>query len=195
MQRVFIFGAHGKQAEMNEYHPDGTLNLNVIYQYDNKGFRTKAIYNWTENRLIGEICEKTDYYYVILQNDLFNKIIYENEYRGYPLREFYLKPDSSLSFKFDMKYDFRGNKTVSAYYHASGHLSWITKYKYDRYDNQIESRVFKSNRVAVESYFKYKFDEAGNWISRFEERKVYENILTAGLLKENTITERTLEYY
>jgi len=181
--------------ELNEYHPDGTLNLKVTYKYDDRGFRTEAGYEWAENRQIGEITDLSDYYYEIIQNDLFNKVHYKNEYRGYCIQEDYLKPDSSLSFRFTMKYDFRGNKLESAYFHGNERLSWISKYKYDRYDNMIESRVYKSNRIAVESSYKYRFDLIGNWVYRYENRKVYVNILTAGLDRENTVTERQIEYY
>jgi hypothetical protein len=191
----YFFGADGKQVEMNEYNPDGTLNLHVTYKYDDKGCRSEATYNWSTNRKIGEIAEHTDYYYEIIQNDIFNTVIYKNEYRGYCIEENYLKADSSLSFKFVSKYDFRGNKLESGYYHGNGRLSWMSKYKYDRYDNMIESRVYKSNRIAVLSRYKYQFDAAGNWIIRNEDRQVHVNILTEGLERANTVTERIIEYY
>jgi hypothetical protein len=191
----YLFGADGKQVEMNEYHPDGTLNVNVTYKYDDKGFRSKAIYNWAENRYIGEFASYTDYYYEVIQNDIFTKVVYKNEYRGYCIEEDYLKADSSLSFKFVAKYDFRGNKLESAYIHANGRLSWMTKYKYDHNDNLIESRVYKSNRIAVISGYKYQFDASGNWVVRNEVRQVNVNILTAGLERANTVTERIIGYY
>ena len=191
----YLSGSDGKQLEMNEYNPDGTLNLNVTFKFDDKGFRSEAIYNWAENRKIGEICDNTDYYYEIIQNDMFTKVIYKNEYRGFCTEEIYLKADSSLSFKIIAKYDFHGNKTESGYYHGNGHLSWMTKYKYDRYDNLVESRVYKSNRIAVISGYDYQFDEAGNWVTRKEDREVFVNILTEGLERDNTLTERILEYY
>jgi hypothetical protein len=192
---VYTFGADNKQVEMNEYKPGGVLNLTVTYKYDKKGFRSEADYLWAENRNIGEITDNTDYYYEIIQNDIFTKVMYKNEYRGFCTEENYLKEDSSLSFKIVAQYDFRGNKLQSAYYHANGRLSWMTKYKYDKNDNLLECRVFKSNRVAVLSKYKYKFDGVGNWVIRNEDRKVEENILTSGLARENTISERVIEYY
>jgi hypothetical protein len=195
LKSEYLFGADGKQREMNETNPDGTPNLNVTYKYDDKRFRTEAIYNWADDRKIGEISEHTDYYYEIIQNDIFTRVLYTNEYRGYCTEENYLKADSSLSFKIAAKYDFRGNKLESGYYHGNGRLSWMTKYKYDRYDNLIESRVYKSNRIAVLSKYKYQFDGMGNWVVRKEDREVSVNILTEGLERANTITERTITYY
>jgi hypothetical protein len=192
---VYTFGADGKQVEMNEYKPGGILNLTVTYKFDKKGFRSEADYSWAENRNIGQITDNTDYYYEIIQNDIFTKVMYKNDYRGFCVEENYLKADSSLSFKITSKYDFRGNKLENAYFHRSGRLSWMTKYKYDKNDNLVESRVFKSNRTAVLSKYKYKFDAAGNWVVRTELRTVEVNILTEGLERENTITERTIEYY
>ena len=82
-----------------------------------------------------------------------------------------------------------------SYFKGNGHLSWISKYKYDRYDNLVESRLFKSNRIAVFSTYKYQYDAVGNWVVQREEREVYVNILTAGLERADMVTERTIEYY
>jgi len=194
----FRFGQDGKPLEMSEHNPDGTLNLLVTYDYDDKGNIIEANYQWGNERKIGEIgeiAENTDYYFEIIQNEIFTKVLYTNEYRGYCTEEEYYKADSSLSFKFIYKYDIHGNKLESGYYHGNGRLSWLTKYKYDRYNNLIESRLFKSNRIAVFSKYEYQFDETGNWISRKENRDVHLNILTAGLDRNDMLTERIIEYY
>jgi hypothetical protein len=191
----FIADGEGKPLEMNEFLPDGTLNLNVKYKYNEDTCKSEAIYNWSEDRVIGEICEPFDYYFDIIQNGIFTRALYSYEYRGYCTEEKFLKADSSTSFKLVSKYDFRGNRLESAYFSGTGMMSWTTKYTYDRYDNMIESRVLKSNRIAIESEYKYQFDDTGNWISRKEKRVVYVNILTAGLDQRNTVTERTIEYY
>jgi len=192
---TYVFGGDEQQVEMNQYHRDGTLNVNVKFTYDAKGFRTRADYHWAESRQNGDFYGNTDYYYEILNNDIYDKVVYKNEYRGYCLEEHYLRPDSTLSFKFVSKYDFRGNKLESAYLHGSGRLSWMTKNKYDRYDNMIESRVYKSNRIAVLTQYTYEFDAVGNWLVRKENREVYVNILTAGLEQGDMVTERTIDYY
>jgi YD repeat-containing protein len=191
----FIREEDGRLLQMNEYLTDGTLNLSVNYSYDEKGFKSEALYNWSENRVIGEICERFDYYDDILQNELFTRVEYKNEYRGYCTQESFYTGDGRLSFKIESKYDFRGNRLESAYLDGNGRLSWITKYKYDRYDHLIESNVYKSNRIAVESGYKYKFDDSGNWVSRAEDRTVYVNILTAGIEKSDMLAERIIDYY
>jgi hypothetical protein len=191
----YISDIDGKPLEMNEYLPDGTINLNVRYIYDKDTCKTEAIYNWSENRVIGEICDPFDYYFDIIQNEIFTRVMYSYEYRGYCTEENFLKADSNTSFKLTSKYDFRGNRLESAYFGGNGMLRWITKYTYDRYDHMVESRVLKTNYIAVKSEYKYQFDDSGNWISRNEKRVVYVNILTAGLDQRNTVTERTIEYY
>ena len=191
----YSFGPNGKQAEMNEYNGDGSLNAHVLYTYDKKGNRTRADYQWAEQREIGEFIGNTDYYYEILNNDIYTKVIYKNEYRGYCTEEHYLRADSTLSFKFISKYDFRGNKLETGYYHESGRLSWMTKNKYDKYDNLVESRVYKSNYIAVLTHYAYQFDDVGNWTVRSEDREVHVNILTAGLEQGNMVTQRKIEYY
>jgi len=191
----FIPGMNGKPEQMHEYNPDGSVNLTITFLYDEKGYKSAGLYNWSESHNIGEICENSDYYYEIIQNDIFTKVVFTNEYRGFCIEENYLKADSTLSFQITAKYDFRGNKLESAYYHGNGRLSWITKYKYDRYDNMIESRIFKSNYIAVLSLYEYQFDPTGNWTTKKEERDVHINILTEGLEQSDMITERIIEYY
>lgn len=193
--KKFNSGSDGIPFEMNEYLPDGSLNLNVKFITDDKGNQTEAYYSWSENRLIGEICEQSDYYYEILQNDIFTRVTYNYEYRGYCTEQSFFTPDSALSFRLTAKYDFRGNRLESAYFKGNELLSWITKYKYDRYDNLIESSVFKSNRIAVYSKYKHQFDMMGNWTSREEKREVTVNIFTAGINQSDMLTERTIEYY
>jgi hypothetical protein len=192
---LFINGNDGSLVEMNEYYPDGSLNLNVTYTLNEKGNKSEALYSWSEDRTVGEICEMVDYYFEIIQNVIFTKVQYQYEYRGYCTQEDFIKADGGLSFRLTTKYDFRGNKLESAYFKGDEMLSWITKYEYDRYDNLIKSRVFKSNRIAVYSEYKYQFDDIGNWINRKEKREVYVNILTAGLNQSDVLTERTIEYY
>lgn len=195
LKSKYLSGSDGKPFEMHEFHPDGTLNLKVIYTYDEKEMISEAVYNWSENRVVGEICEMVDYYDDILKNELFTEVQYVYEYRGYCTEETFFKPDGNLSFKLTAKFDFRGNQLESSYFHANSLLSWMTKYQYDRYDNLIESRVFKSNRIVVQSEYKYTFDYTGNWLTRKEKRAVEVNILTAGLNQSDMMTERSIEYY
>ena len=191
----YVFDPAGYQAEKNEYHSDGSLNVHVVYKYDEKGYRIRADYFWGEEREIGDFARNTEYYYEILNSDVYTKAIFKNEYRGFCTEEYYLRPDSTLSFKFISKYDFHGNKLETGYFHGSGRLSWMTKNKYDRYDNMIESRVYKSNRIAVITNYTYQFDAIGNWTYRKDQREVHVNILTEGLERADMVDERLIEYY
>jgi hypothetical protein len=195
LKSTFTFGPDGRPSGMHQIKADGTPNLDVIYEYDKKWNIAKAHYNWSEEHNIGEIGEETDYFYEIVRNELFTSIDYTSEYRGYTTGEKYLKPDSNVSFTIINKYDPRGNRLETAYFHSSGRLSWMTKFTYDRYDNLTESRVFKSNRIAVSSKYKHQFDDIGNWVVRREEREVQVNIFTEGLEQADMLTERIIEYY
>jgi hypothetical protein len=191
----YIFGPEGWQIGLKENRSDGRLNSQVTFFYDPKGFKVKAKYRWGEDREIVDFEENTDYYFEILNNDIFTIVVFKNEYRGYSVQEDYLRSDSTLSFRFKYRYDFRGNKLECAYFHGDEHLSWMTKYEYDRYDNMIGSRVFKSNHIAVNSTYNYQFDALGNWTYRKEYREVFENILTSGLEKSDIVTEREIKYF
>ena len=191
----YEFNYLGRQSVSNQYLADGRLNLNIEYLYNSDTLRSEAIYHWSDDRIVEGICEEFDYRYDILVNELFSRVIYKYEYRGYCTGETYLKPDSSVSFNITSKYDFRGNQLESAYFRGNGGLAWMTKYTYDRYDHLIESRVFKDNRIAVKSTYTYQFDDKKNWLSRLENREVFVNILTAGLEQSDILTERIIEYY
>ena len=195
MKSVIVPGNDGRPSGLNEYKPDGTLNLQITYTYDNKGRISEALYDWEQDYLVGEICEYSDYYNEVVQSEPFIKVLYTTEYRGYVTEEKFLKPDGMASFVFTAKYDPRANKLESSYFHGNGRLSWRTKYTYDRYDNLIESRLFKDNRAVVVSRYKHQFDDPGNWTQRIEEREIYITILTEGLEKSNMVTERAIEYY
>lgn len=195
LKSVYTFGSDGKPSVRDETASDGKHNLTVTYSYDKDGNLTEALYLWEKDYVIGEFSEYTEYYNEIIQNDIFSKVVYMLDYRGYVTEEKFLKEDASTSFSLSSKYDPNGNRLELSYFKGDGHLSWASKFKYDRYDNLIESRLFKSNRIAVLSNYKHQYDAAGNWVVQREEREVYVNILTAGLERADMVTERTIEYY
>jgi hypothetical protein len=195
LKSSIMFGPDGRPSGLNEFTVDGTPNLNVIYKYNEKGYISEADYQWADDYITGDFCENTDYYNEIIKNDLFVKVMYTSEYRGYITEEKFIKADGSISFSLVSRYDPLGNRSELSYFHGDGHLSWITKYKYDRYNNLIESRLYKSNRIAVLTKYKHQFDAMGNWTVRSEEREIYVNILTAGLERADMVTERNIEYY
>ncbi len=190
-----IFGNNEKQSVQRQYNPDGSLYCEITYSYDKREFILEANYDWVEQRGYEENLIKNDFVFVIFEFYPYNKVLYENEYRGYVTREEFVQAGDRLFYTYEHRYDARGNKISMTYFNASGHTSWVTKYKYDRYDNLIASSVFKNSYIALETEYDYQFDEAGNWISRREKRKVYRNILTQSILDGNILTEREITYY
>ncbi|MBW6460798.1 MAG: hypothetical protein K0B08_09510 [Bacteroidales bacterium] len=191
----YFFDGEGKQAEMKEYKPDGTLRHTVTYNYDDKGFRTEAVYHWVEQRFYDNNRERTEHVFEIFERNMYSRVVFLNDYRSLPLEENYFRDDGNLSYRYINKYDVFGNKTVMTYINPGGRTSWITKYKYDRNQNLLEGRVFKSNRTAVSSKFTSQYDLNGNWISRYEKREVVDNILTTQIERGDYLTEREIEYY
>ena len=190
-----LFGAFGKQVELNEYDQYGTLYLTIAYKYDDKGYRIEANYDWSGQRRYDENMQERDIGFEVLDENPFIKVTYKNDYRGFCTEEKYLKADGSLSFKYTHKYDFKGNKLEKNYFNSSGKLIWRTTYRYDRNNNMKESKLYRDNRIAVKSTFKYQCDASGNWVSRLEEREVHRNILTAHLDSGSILIERKIEYY
>jgi YD repeat-containing protein len=191
----FYFDTAGNPAGLREYTEAGTLWLSVSYKLDKEGYKIGAEYNWPEKRGYDEIREKSDQLYEVLDRHPWDQVLCENNYKGFPLEEKYLKSDGGMLFKFNYRYDMKGNKLEMTYYNFKGHTSWETKYKYDRYDNLVGSTVYKSNRVAAKSVYTYTFDSYGNWTSRTEKREVEVNILTASLEAGIFVVQREFEYY
>jgi hypothetical protein len=191
----YVFDTAVYPVGLKEYTEDGTLWLTLTYKLDDKGNKLEAEFDWLNKAAYDEIREKSEQLYELLDRNPWDRIIYENDYRGFPREERYLKNDGRLLFKFTYKYDVRGNKTEMIYFNSKGRTSWETKYKHDRQDRMKESTIYKSNRVAAKSKYTYTYDEYGNWVSRLEERNVTYNILTANLEEGYFLTERKIEYY
>jgi hypothetical protein len=191
----YIFGPRGQQVEMNKYNEAGELVLNVKYRHDNKGYRVQGTYNWKKFEFYDELTELEEVGIEELNEDLVTRVIFNNNHRGLCEEERFMKADGCISYRNTYRYDFRDKVVEMTYYKESGRVAWRSKYKYSRYGHRSQSRLFKDNRIAIESNFEYEFDEAGNWISRYEDRKLIENILTRHLKGGNTLTERTIEYY
>ena len=191
----YIFDAEGKQTELKEHKPDGTLRHSVSYKYDDKGLRTEAVFQWVEQQFYDNNRQKTEHVFEIFERNMYSRVVYLNDYRGLPLEEDYFRDDGTLSYRYVSKYNVFGNKTAMTYINSTGRTSWVSKHKYDRYQNLTEGKVFKSNRTAVSSKFSYKFDLYGNWISRYEKREVVDNVLTTHIERGDYLTEREIEYY
>lgn len=192
---VCHFDTEGKPDFVKVFDPDGTIKYTVSYKYNDKGFRTEAEFHWKDQQFYDEYKEKTENYFELFERNVYSRIIYTNDYRGFFTEEKYLRDDSSISYHYTHRYDIHGNKLVMSYFNSSGRTSWLTKYKYNRANIMTESRVYKSNRIAVTSKYSYQFDERGNWTSRLEKREVVDNVLTQFFQRGDFLTERVIEYY
>jgi YD repeat-containing protein len=191
----FSFDTAGNPAGLQEFTEAGTLWLSVSYKLDKDGYRIGAVYDWPEKRGYDEIREKSDQLYEVLDRHPWDLVLYQNDYRGFPVEEKYLHSGGDMLFRFNYRYDIKGNKVEMTYYNFKGRTSWETKYKYDREGNLVESTIYKSNRVAAMSTYTYSIDSYGNWVTRTEKRKVEYNILTASLEAGTFVIRREIEYY
>jgi len=191
----FSFDTSGYPSGLKEYTEAGTLWLSVTYKLDEKGNRIAATYDWPEKRGYDEIREKSDQLYEVLDRHPWDLVMFENDYRGFPLEEKYLTANGDMLFRFNYRYDIKGLKMEMTYYNFKGRTSWETKYKYDRYGNLVASTVYKSNRVAARSSYAYSFDAYGNWTTRTEKREVEDNIFTLSLEAGTFMIQREIEYY
>jgi hypothetical protein len=194
-QIEYQFNTDGFPAGLNEYKDDGTLWLSVTYKLDDEGNKLEANFNWPGKGGYDEIREKSEQLYEVLNRNPWSRIIYSNDFRGFPVEEKYLRDDSTVLFKFAYRYNIQGKRKEMTYFNSRGRTSWETKYKYDRSNQLVKSIVYKSNRVAATSTYTYNYDENGNWIRREEKRDVNYNILTSNLVEGSFYIERVIEYY
>jgi hypothetical protein len=191
----YVFDSRGYPVGLKEYTETGDLWLNVLYILDEEGNKLEAEFDWTSKRGYDEIREKSEQLYELLDRNPWDRIVYDNDYRGFHLEEKYMKANGTTLFRFTFKYDLHGNKVEMIYFNSKGRTSWETKYKYDRNNQLVKSIIYKSNRVAAVSTYTYKYDAHGNWVNRLEKRDVNYNILTANLEEGNFLTKREIEYY
>lgn len=191
----YLFGPKGMQIRQEKYNQDGKLFLRILYKYDSKGYRVQGSYEWLTLDYYKEMNERKEFGIEDIDENLITRVIYSNNHRGLCEEERYIKADGCISYRNTFRYDYLDNKVEKTYYKESGRVSWRSKYKYDRYGNLAQLRLFKDNRIAIESNYSYDFDEQGNWVTRYEDRMLVENIMTSHLNGGNTLTERKIEYY
>ena len=178
-----------------EYNPDSNLYLTITYVHDKNGFKTEALYNrvlqksYDSQRL--SLAVEFDKYY----NNLFTRINYKNDFKGYVVEEKYLTEDSTLSFMYTYKHDYLNNKVEIKYYNSKGNESWRQKLKYNSAGKVVENKLYMGNRIAMISKYKYEYDQCKNWIKLIETRKLFDNFFSEDLSGNTIITDREIEYY
>jgi hypothetical protein len=186
----YLFDSLGRQLLQREYDLDGNLISRVSYSFDDKGYRGQALYEWPDFDPSDD-----DFGFEATTRQPFNLVVYKNDYRGFCTEERYFRPDGSLYCRYEHDYDFRGNESEMNYFNGHNRHSWRKTYKYDK-DNLLEmSRMYKDNRIVLRSNYYYEFDNEGNWTTRTEYRKVYYNIYSSLLKKEDIVTKRKIDYY
>lgn len=193
-KKVYSYSMDNELLGYNDYNPDGSIYLKVSYKCNEKGYITSEHFDRSTQKLYNKDRQKMDVEYEKIYQNLFSEIVYKYDFKGYKIEEKYIKPDGSLSHKFTYKYDYRYNLLELKYFNSNGKSVKRVKYKYNNNNYIVESKTYISNRLALTSTFSYEYDSFNNWIKKYEERKVEENIFTEDISKDNILTERIIKY-
>ena len=193
-KKVFSYSAEDELMGYTDYNSDGSVYLEVICSNNEKGHITSEHYNRTSQKLYDEDRQRVDVEYEKIYKNLFTEVIYKSDFKGYTLEEKYLRADGSLSHKYTYKYDYKYKLLELKYFNSEGKSVKRIKYRYNKNGQVEESKTYISNRLALTSTFSYEYDSFNNWIRKYEERQVVENIFTEGISKDNILTKRIIKY-
>lgn len=193
-KKVYSYSKDNELLGYNDYNSDGSIYLKVSYECNEKGHITSEHFDRSTQKLYNRDGQKMDVEYEKIYQNLFSEIVYKCDFKGYKIEEKYVKPDGKLSHKFTYKYDYRYNLLELKYFNSNGKSVKRVKYKYNNNNDIAESKTYISNRLALTSTFSYEYDSFNNWIKKYEERKVEENIFTEDISKDNILTERIIKY-
>ena len=194
-KKTYNYSSDNRLIGHTEYNSDGTLFINVIYQWDEDGFLLSEHYDRSSQKQYNAQRQKIDVEYEKIYENLFTDVLYKCDFKGYVLEKKYLKPDGSISHKYTYKYDFKYNLMELKSYNSDGKTTKRVKYRHNQYGDVLESKTFISNRLAITSQFSYDYDTLNNWLKKHENRKVEDNIFTIDISKDDVLTERIIEYY
>lgn len=182
-------------TEINEYNPDGSLYLAISVECDNNKSITQAKYNRDFQKSYDDNRKSIDVEYDVYYQNLFTKVVYQNDFKGYVTSAIHLTEDSSLAYSYYYRYDYKYNLTEIKYYNNSGKLSWRETRKYNNDSTLKKTNYYESNRIALSSVYEHEFDNINNWVKRVETRTLHDNFFSDGLTDDQFITVRKITYY
>lgn len=191
----YYYSDSGNISYSQETNADGSLYLQIKYFYDEDGYIESKVFDRSQQKSYNIDRQKADVEYEEYYSNLFTKIQYKCDYKGYKLEETYLKDNEELTRKLTYKYDYKYNLVELKIYNSNGQVDKRIKYRYNKYNDILESKTYISNRLALTSTFTYNYDDNENWISRTEKRKLQENLFTTNIDSSDILTQRIITYY
>ncbi|KAB1153931.1 hypothetical protein F7018_15710 [Tenacibaculum aiptasiae] len=205
---VFSYNEKDKLKEEIRYNPEGVKTTNIVYEYGDKGERTKVIYYDGAN---GTIRGETNNTYND-KNELISSVSYGQKYtfeydnNGNKIQTNCITAKKKYTYKYDsdnnvieeVKYDLNKNNTMlfktTFSYNSNGLLikkadtnpsgdNYENNYIYDDNDNLIEHTTTFTWRKPTKYIFEN--DKNGNWVKKYK----YEGNECLYLW------ERNIEYY
>jgi len=191
----YYYSDSGNISYSRETNADGSLYLEIKYFYDDEGYIKSKFFDRSHQKSYSFDRQKADVEFEEYYSNLFTKIQYKCDYKGYKIEEKFLKDNGELTRKLTYKYDFKYNLVELKIYNSNGQAEKRIKYRYNNYNDILESKTYISNRLALTSTFSYVYDENDNWISRTEKRKLQENLFTTNIDSSDILTQRIITYY
>lgn len=182
-------------STINEYNSDGSNYLIINFASDDKGIIVSANYNRKSQKAYDDERKSIDIEYDKYYQQLFTRVIFKNDFKGYVIEATYLTANNKLAYRYTYKYDYKYHLVETKFYNNSGKVSWRKTMKYNSDGNLKASKYFESNRIAQTSTYDLESDQYSNWINCKESRVLHDNFFADGLNDNTIITVRKIEYY
>jgi len=194
-KKIYDYSIDQKLQGYSDYNADGSLYLRVTYSFDENGFLIGEKFDRTQQKLYNQNRQRVFQEYEKVYENMFVEVVYKCDFKGHKIEQKYLNANGSLMHLTTYKYDYKYFRVEEKYFNADRKAVWRTKFKQNSHGFVQESKKYISNRLAVTSNFSYQYDAQGNWVERFEKRKVEDNILTVEINRNNIIITRVIEYW
>ncbi len=146
----FIYDNRNRLIEQNSLSKDSGHLFKIIYNYDESG---NKIEEQIHSPIYKSMEQKKDYKY-------------DDESKLIRIEENWYKIDGSKGLTATHKYDTSGNKIKENYNIFVNPKEYrISTYKYDYYQNEIESQHDYNGKIS-RSILEYKYDSEGNWTQK-----------------------------
>jgi hypothetical protein len=172
-ETLYGYDDQGNQSVEAEYDADGSFVYLNFREYDEQGNCIQA-YQYNAGGSVTVSVERVEYQYDA-QEQTVQKIFWGDD-----------------GTKHIHRYDEKGHVVKTLAYTVDGHFDGETKYDYDVFGNDLESRTIdsKGNLISHRTYT-YEYDTKKNWI-----KKISKWLIKEGKpFDEIGIMERTITYY
>ena len=171
----YEYDSAGNRISEIYYNEDGSIEYKVESEYDSDGKKIRGVeYDSIMNENWEYIYEYDSSGKLIKDISYVNgELAFLNEYNSngdciYSVDYYYYSNPGGQEFKYEHKYDEKGNRLLlKSYLYPQGDLYFLEEKKYDKQGRIVEERSYENSGMAFGDYRNYyEYDDNGNLIKK-----------------------------